>query len=55
MEIDTELEIVSLNWGYIPNFGDRPPKESNAASLQLPDCKKKSAAHKNGFEVLVGH
>ena len=25
-----ELEIVSLNWGYIPNFGDRPPKESNA-------------------------
>ena len=26
----TELEIVSLNWGYIPNFGDRPPKESNA-------------------------
>ena len=28
----TELEIVSLNWGYIPNFGDRPPKESNAVS-----------------------
>ena len=26
----TELEIVSLNWGYIPNFGDMPPKESNA-------------------------
>ena len=25
-----ELEIVSLNWGYIPNFGDKPPKESNA-------------------------
>ena len=23
------------------------------ASLQLPNCKKKSAAHKNGFEVLV--
>ena len=23
------------------------------ASLQLPKCKKKSAAHKNGFEVLV--
>ena len=22
-------------------------------SLQLPNCKKKSAAHKNGFEVLV--
>ena len=28
-----ELEIVSLNWGYIPNFGDRPPKESNAEML----------------------
>ena len=28
-----ELEIVSLNWGYIPNFGDRPPKESNAQFL----------------------
>ena len=28
-----ELEIVSLNWGYIPNFGDRPPKESNAEYL----------------------
>ena len=25
------------------------------ASLQLPNCKKKSAAHKNGFEVLVGY
>ena len=25
------------------------------ASLQLPNCKKKSAAHKNGFEVLVKH
>ena len=23
------------------------------AALQLPNCKKKSAAHKNGFEVLV--
>ena len=23
------------------------------ASLQLPNCKKKSAAHKNGYEVLV--
>ena len=23
------------------------------ASLQLPNSKKKSAAHKNGFEVLV--
>ena len=23
------------------------------ASSQLPNCKKKSAAHKNGFEVLV--
>ena len=23
------------------------------ASLQLPNCKEKSAAHKNGFEVLV--
>ena len=23
------------------------------ASLQLPNCKKKSVAHKNGFEVLV--
>ena len=30
-----ELEIVSLNWGYIPNFGDRPPKESNANFLDL--------------------
>ena len=25
------------------------------ASLQLPNCKKKSAAHKNGFEVLVSN
>ena len=33
----TELEIVSLNWGYIPNFGDRPPKESNA---ELSNAKR---------------
>ena len=32
-----ELEIVSLNWGYIPNFGDRPPKESNANTMK-PTC-----------------
>ena len=30
-----ELEIVSLNWGYIPNFGDRPPKESNALDFNF--------------------
>ena len=29
------------------------PKVNIMASLQLPNCKKKSAAHKNGFEVLV--
>ena len=32
---------------------DFAPSHGPATSLQLPNCKKKSAAHKNGFEVLV--
>ena len=29
-------------------------KYTIVTALQLPNCKKKSAAHENGFEVLVG-